>query len=236
MIAPKDNTSAIKMKTVLERHIFRIAFLISLITHGVIFLQSANLNIFPLKIPEQKLEVSYVKEIPKPKEEEKTLARNQEPLLKIPSRIGADKKMPLPFLDIQNLKPRPSNPNFMKPAIAKPDIIAVKKKITIPPIDINKISSPSYLSYYQIVREKIKRTAYQNFTRTDTGEIYLTFIISNDGYLKEIRLIEEKSSLNPYLREIALKSVKEAAPFPNFPKELDYLQLSFNVIISFQIE
>ena len=40
---------------------------------------------------------------------------------------------------------------------------------------------------------------------------------------------------NPYLRDIALRSIK-ASSFPNFPKELDYLQLTFNVVISFEIE
>jgi TonB family protein len=86
------------------------------------------------------------------------------------------------------------------------------------------------------VREKIRRAAYQNYTRIETGEVYVSFIISNDGYLKEIKLIPEKSSPIPYLRETALKSIKEASPFPNFPKDLDYPQLSFNVVISFEIE
>jgi outer membrane biosynthesis protein TonB len=48
--------------------------------------------------------------------------------------------------------------------------------------------------------------------------------------------VEEKSSADVYLTEIALKSVNDASPFPKFPTELDYFQLSFNVIISFEIE
>jgi TonB family protein len=66
--------------------------------------------------------------------------------------------------------------------------------------------------------------------------VYLSFIISTEGYLREVRLVEEKSSFSPYLREIALRSIKEASPFPDFPKELDYPQLTFNVVISFEIE
>jgi len=87
-----------------------------------------------------------------------------------------------------------------------------------------------------MVREKIRRAAYQNYSRIDTGEVFLSFIISNDGYVRDTNLVEEKSSTNFYLREIALRSIKEASPFPNFPKELDYPQLSFNVVISFEVE
>ncbi|MCX5713606.1 MAG: energy transducer TonB [Candidatus Omnitrophica bacterium] len=126
-------------------------------------------------------------------------------------------------------------PVMLKPTVSKPDIIAVKKKITLPPIDLDKINNPSYVSYYQIVREKIRRTAYQNYTRTEQGEVFLSFVISSDGYIKEIRVVEDKSSSNPYLLETSVKSIKGAAPFPNFPKELDYQQLSFNVVISYEV-
>ena len=92
------------------------------------------------------------------------------------------------------------------------------------------------MNYYQLVREKIRRCAYQNYSRTDTGEVYLTFIINSDGSLKDIRLVEEKSSAAGYLKDIALQSVKDASPFPPFSKELDYPKLTFNVVISFAIE
>ncbi len=99
-----------------------------------------------------------------------------------------------------------------------------------------KIDNPSYISYYQTVREKIRRCAYQNYNRNEIGEVYISFIISNDGYIKSVRLINEKTTGNDYLKDTALRSVKDASPFPNFPKELDYPQLSFNIIISFEIE
>ena len=125
---------------------------------------------------------------------------------------------------------------FTKPALAKPETIIIKKKVSLPPVDTAKIDNPLYLNYYQLVREKIRRAAYQNYSSNETGEVYITFIISNDGYLKDVRLVEEKSSANYLLREIALSSVKNASPFPRFPKDLDYPRLSFNVVISFEIE
>jgi TonB family protein len=132
----------------------------------------------------------------------------------------------------------PSTGSINKPSLAKPDFIAIKKKISLPPIDMDKtkINNPSYISYYQLVREKIRRSAYQNYTKTETGETYLSFIISRDGSLEDAHVIEERSNQNPYLQATALKSVRESAPFPAFPKDLDYPRLSFNVVISFEVE
>lgn len=216
--------------------VFQIALLASIITHGVILFQNINLPSFSTKQKEEKLEIRYIEQPKKPKEAPKPIRPKKE-LLSV-------KRPPPPFIDIdkENTFKKdkkvglPDSAPLIKPAFTKPDIIEIKKEITLPPVDIDKIKNTSYLSYYQIVREKIKRTAYQNYTRTEVGEVYLTFVISKDGYLRDIRLIEDKSSSNPFLRDIALRSIKQASPFPNFPKELDYLQLSFNVIISFEIE
>jgi len=219
--------------------VFRITFFVSIFAHGLIMLFNPNLNLFSPNKQEQKVEVSYVKTTPLTPVEQNI---KKEPFLKLPPKITIREKLPPPsFVDKEaifniNKAPAARDITFAKPAFIKPDIIPIKKKITLPPIDMDKINNPSYITYYQIVREKIRRAAYQNYTRTETGEVYLTFIISSDGYLKELRLTEEKSSPSSYLREVALKSLKDASPFPNFPKELEYPQLSFNVIISFEIE
>ena len=159
----------------------------------------------------------------------------------MPAKITVENKVPPPFVDRESIFKgnkiiAEHNPIFIKPIFVKPDIIAIKKKITLPPIDMDKINNPTYISYYQIVREKIKRSAYQNYTGSEIGEVTISFIISDDGYLKELRLIEDKSSPSSYLREIAIKSIKDASPFPNFPKELDYPRLTFNLAITFEIE
>ncbi|MFH1888880.1 MAG: energy transducer TonB [Candidatus Omnitrophota bacterium] len=225
---------------------FSIALTLSLITHGVIFFQSnkLNLNIFPKKENEPLLELSYVKVAkndPVLEERVKAVPDRSEPLLRLSSKIANAKVTPPPAINKEGI----FNKNgedislkdfFVKPVFVKPDIISVKKKISLPPIDLDKIDNPLYISYYQIVREKIRRAAYQNYTRTETGEVYLSFLISQDGSLKTIKFIEEKSSPSSYLNQTALKSIKDASPFPSFPKELDYPQLSFNVVISFEVE
>jgi len=222
--------------------IFQNALLISLAIHGIILCRHSGLHIFTAKnIEKEKIEVSYFKNAPEKQQHPKAPTVLREPLPRLPSKITVEKTSPPSFADRDNIFKKSREiispqPNLSKPTITKPDIIAVKKRITLPPIDIDKINNPSYISYYQIVREKIKRAAYQNYTRTEIGEVYLSFLISNDGKLEGMRLIEEKSTFSPYLRDIASKSIKDASPFPAFPKDLEYLKLSFNVAISFEIE
>lgn len=222
--------------------IFLFAFTVSLVAHGVILLQSPNIHLFRKEAQQQQTQLVYVKNKPEKKEEPRLARAEKEPFLKIPSKITAKKITPPPFVDTQRaLSESPQQKASLrvtidKPAFFKPDVIAVKKKITLPPVDLGKMDNPSYISYYQLVREKIRRVAYQSYTRTEVGEVYLSFIISSDGSLRGIRLAEDKSSRSTYLKAVALRSVKDASPFPDFPKDLDYPELSFNVVISFEVE
>jgi len=228
--------------------LLQVTFAISLLTHGAILLQAPSLNPFSPAPEKQKIEVRYIKEkllansLPKayPNSDPQNSLPKPEPFLKLDSKVVAENKVPPPYVEQDNLakavKLQPDRRSgFPKPAFAAPELIAIKKKISLPPIEMAKIDNPSYINYYQIVREKIRRSAYQNYTHNETGEVYLSFIISCGGEIKDARLVEEKTHAGDYLKDIALSSIKDASPFPNFPKELDYPQLSFNIIISFEI-
>ena len=228
--------------------VFRIALLVSVAVHGALLTQTPFFNFLPRgENKRQEVKVSYVRNQP-PAVMPKVALEKKEPAHRLPSKITLQKVSPPAFVDIGLLsmeKERMSQVGRVaalreiglpKPSVVKPDTIFVKKKITLPPIDLDKNSSPTYLSYYQIVREKIRRASYQNYTRTEEGEVYLSFVVTSTGALTEVRLVEEKTTPNNYLRDTALISIKDASPFPKFPKELDYPQLSFNVVISFEIE
>ena len=218
---------------------FQAALIISITVHAVVFLQNANLSTPSSIEKEKKLEISYIRKV----QEEKTMANlfQKDVPLRLKARVTARNVPPPEIFDrdkIFNKRKKGVSPEaiFNKPVIAKPDIIAVKKIITLPAVDINKINSPSYINYYQVVREKIRRSAYQNYSSSEVGEVYISFIITNAGELKDTRLVKEKSFSSDYLRKIALASISDASPFPNFPEDLDYPQLTFNVVISFEIE
>lgn len=112
-----------------------------------------------------------------------------------------------------------------------------KRFVSIPLLDSGKISNPKYLNYHEHIRNKIRSRAYLyvNSPEFDVGEVYLTFVLLADGALKQIKIIEEKTDANSFLRTVGLRSVKESSPFPSFPEDLEYPELSFNVIISFKI-
>ena len=228
--------------------LLRATFTISLVAHSFFLLRSPNFNPFSPAPKKQEIEVRYIKKNPETKSPLEVSSRTGQPrslskpspFLNLDSKIITGNRVPPPYIEQSKpYKPEvlPNKPlGILKPTFASSDLIAIKRKIALPPIEMAKIDNPSYISYYQIVREKIRRSAYQNYTHNETGEVYISFIISYDGYIKDVRLIEDKTNANDYLKNIALKSVKSASPFPNFPKELDYPQLSFNIIISFEIE
>jgi outer membrane biosynthesis protein TonB len=236
-----------------SNRILRFTFAFSIISHGVLLLQSPHLNPFIPAPKEQLIKVRYLKKeelqsksLSKPlvKSDSAKKLSKSDPFLRLDSKIVkgvAGSSIPPPYVERENtFKGSKSlankSPQLAKPTFSSPDIMAIKKKITLPEIEMARINNPSYISYYQIVREKIRRSAYQNYTHNEIGEVYISFIISNDGYIKDVHLIEAKTSASDYLKGIAARSVKDASPFPNFPKELDYPQLSFNIIISFEIE
>jgi len=111
-----------------------------------------------------------------------------------------------------------------------------KRRVTVPALEAHEIKNPQYIQYYQIVRNRIKDRAYANYGKFDAGEVYLTFILDSAGALKRIKVIEERTRANQYLRQISMRSVEESNPFPAFPPELQYPELSFNVIISYEVE
>ncbi len=119
---------------------------------------------------------------------------------------------------------------------------SAKRNISVPIFESEKISNPRYLSFYSGIREKIRQRAHlyennlelMNNSEFQEGEVYLTFVLMSDGSLKRIQLIEDKTSANAYLRRIGLSIIKESSPFSEFPQDLNYPELSFNMVISFE--
>ena len=225
----------------------KTALIISIAAHCAILAVSAwHLNFYGQDRLFKAVRVAYIKSAP-----------TQDSLRKLPKQMTLQKNRYLagPTAPAKLLPPPSINNNIVannaallraKPDFAKLDMTApgsasgTGKKIGLESVmdnkEINRINSPSYISYYQIIREKIRRCAYQSYTRQDAGEVYMSFVISATGELNNLKVVDEKSVRNDYLRSIAQQSVREASPYPAFPNDLEYPQLSFNVIISFEIE
>jgi hypothetical protein len=136
--------------------------------------------------------------------------------------------------DISKFSDKMSLDKKQAPKISPADF---ERKITIPVLKTDKITNPKYLTYTETIRNKIRQRAY-NFVddpQFQEGKVYLTFVISSQGVLQATKIIEEKTMANSYMKEVCLRSIEESSPFPPFPNDLSYPELTFNVVISFEV-
>lgn len=222
--------------------IFYATLAISAGIHVVILFQNPNFTPFSFQQKEQNVKISYVKAVAAVKQAVQARTVKNDPFLRIPPKITTSESRILPPTEQRNAifkanKASLTPPELlMKPAaLAKPDVVSVAKKIAMAPLKTEKGQSPSYLAHSELLRETIKRALRLIYSGSETGEIRVAFVIAKDGNLKDVHILENGSSPSPHLRELALRGIKQAAPYAPFPKELDYPQLSYSEEISFQI-
>jgi outer membrane biosynthesis protein TonB len=127
--------------------------------------------------------------------------------------------------------------SYAEKPLSKEGETNVKRVINLPNVPGEIARSPAYKSYYQIIRDRIKKLAYRNYKKLYEGEVFMTFVIDSSGELLAVELKKEKSTPSEYLATIALESVEGSAPYPPFPEKLkNNKKLTFNVIISFEIK
>lgn len=82
---------------------------------------------------------------------------------------------------------------------------------------------PVLLSYFSALREQIQQAANQRAWlsgETDQGLVYVSFVLSARGDIQGLGVVAERSVASDVLRQIALRIVKVAAPFPPFPPSM----------------
>ncbi len=108
-------------------------------------------------------------------------------------------------------------------------------RVSITPIKSEKINNPVYAAYNEMVRERIKEKVYANYDRMERGSVYLTFLLDEHGVLEAARIISEKTNASEHLREISIRSLREASPFPAFLKGMNLIEYPFNIEIQYQV-
>jgi len=224
----------------MKNHLFAKCLCLSAVVHvGLLFVLPYHILTYA---PSQRpIEVAYVQSFGHEKEgrdvsPEPVAQKEQHKAPNPQMQASEDRKSILnDFLKAEIFRPEREEdlPQQMKPAAEGPK----KKSVQTPNIPGEVFQSPEYKNYYQIVREKIRRQAYRNYRHIQEGEVFLTFTLTRSGELKEAHVDTTKSADDEYLRRIALESVQESSPFPEFPIKLqDKEQLAFNVIISFELK
>jgi len=100
-------------------------------------------------------------------------------------------------------------------------VYATKSKVVT--VDSNSTTRGAAADYINTFREHVERVGNLHYpvqarAQDITGEVRLMVIISSDGNIKAIRLLE--SSNSTILDEAAKQSVRKAAPFGKFTKDM----------------
>ncbi|MBF0485100.1 MAG: energy transducer TonB [Candidatus Omnitrophica bacterium] len=90
-----------------------------------------------------------------------------------------------------------------------------------------------FSNYYGEVKSKIAYISRLNLPPKHLkGEVNLEFLLKRDGSLaSQPKII---SATDPSLRKYALQAIKDAHPFPPFPKELGKDKATFTVLLSYE--
>lgn len=225
-----------------ENKPFYLSLLFSAVIHLVVIYSLSSIQPEVFRKPLKTLEVTY--QALKPKKEQVAKTKFQDIKLvqeKVAPKIDVlskrHEKLGTFGEKIRDISKFKSKVHLNKKEVPKIQTLDVSRKISVPFIKSEKITNPKYLSYNQSIRQKIRQRAYQyvNHADFDSGEVYLTFVLLADGILKDLKVIDRKTSANDYLRTVGIRSVEESNPFLPFPEDLNFPELTFNVVISFEV-
>lgn len=210
--------------------IFKYSVILSVLTHSVIFAPWPVFKLPALLVYKDNLEVSYLE------------LRQFDEVMK----LEKDTKTKETTIEISKKSEQPIRQELAKiETIKEKDIAQLKiektekKEDAAPPKSITTSQSNemlTYLDYYQALREKIKYFAHKNYPKYNIeGEVFISFTISSDGTIADIKILDEKSDDVAVLKSAALRSLRDASPFPPFPKEISQPQIKFNLPILFKL-
>lgn len=217
-----------------------LSLAVSILVHLLIFASLFYANVHLSEKMQKNIEVVYrmaagqIKQAKVPPPQDVKSVRDQE--LSSPPKVLVTKDSAHAAM-FRNVDKQPAKLEMPQKQLSKLRALEGKRQVAIPVLNSEKITNPKYLDYNDRIRNKIKERAYLyvDDPAFQKGEVYLTFVISSAGHLKDVKIIDDKTKANNYLRSIGLRSIKESNPFPAFPLDLRYPELSFNVVISFQI-
>ena len=197
--------------------IFRWAFGLSLGAHLILLIgQVISLSWLPKPRNLDPLEVIYEQETAKEELRvlQEQLARMQRDTSSSPAPTAAGIR---PHIRI------PDRPSLMTGQMLT-DIMPDHSMV----IDLTNLvdaarGDPVLLSYFSAIREQIQRTANSHDwvqQQRDEGLIFVSFVLSTSGQVEAVQVAGDRSANSAVLRDVAVRIVKGAAPFPPFPPSI----------------
>ncbi len=158
--------------------------------------------------------------------------------LKYPPVVRNPSKVKKPQIEAQVLEQhREISPLKTQPLPAAP----VLAPISLPRTGSSEelVSDPHkgkvFLNYFGLIKQRVRRVVERKYPgeQMEHGDVSLMFVLKSDGTLVNVSAVEKDSSADEVMKDFAIRCVKECAPFPHFPKELDMERISFNLSILF---
>lgn len=132
--------------------------------------------------------------------------------------------VPLPVPDLSDMQERPHKP-------------AVPAVIDLSNLSVELQQQPAYAEYFRKIRERIRHHAQRGFAAVaHGGEVYVSFVLRNDGALQGVALDQERSSDDAELCRISQESITQAAPFPPFPEGFQRPAVTFRIVIDYELQ
>lgn len=228
-----------------ENKILKLAFVISLIIHLLFFYPWQKLSLKENKIDNTKSKPDIIYK-PIKIEKNQLYKQKAKEVNSIQKKLNSNKQL--------QVKKKTFN-NKVKQKVVKVDeqeevsILESKKEKKFDkenqrvPLGIKQVlkqvpakQRPAFIEYYRFIRNKIEVTAQANRpTHFKEGKVNIVFKLNSDGKLLNMLINEEESTRDRILRINALDSIREASPFPPFPKGLTANELEFRITIEFHI-
>ena len=209
----------------------QIGLTVSFLLHAAVLLVMSGMQHAAPPRPLKEVEVSYVRPAQRPQPPPPPSASVAVPMPRPPAVASLGGRA------------RPS-PGASASALLEPHAAqtAAVQKLQLPDtIDLSNLTQLSknavvYVDYFQLLRERIRQAAMRRYPLRNTqGEVFLTFTVTADGQVPEAHIVEEQSTPEVALRAASLESLRDAAPFPPFPKTLNRPRMTFRIIISYEV-
>jgi outer membrane biosynthesis protein TonB len=232
-----------------ENKTLQLAALISILLHFAILLSAPYVGVLPEKQSLKPIKVAYFKIEEHPeklidqKPEKLVVQKQESPYHQVLQPMSPEALPEVRKEDIVNppqvKKEEPTVETIGSGSSNRAVIGGKGKKFeTVVNDEKDSIKKATYIGYYRLVREKIRYYADKNYIKEGSaseGEVFISFVVTSKGELLHIMIIDRRSANDSLLRNIAIGSVKDASPFPAFPEGMNQYQITFNVIISFEL-
>lgn len=159
------------------------------------------------------------------------VARAQEELERLTEQLGQLEQgrrqtlaAPAPTSGIGQPQIRIPDRPLLSPEPLLPEAMAARGAV----VDLTNLveaaaGNPVLLSYFTAIREQIQLTANDQTWMTGQGQngmVFVSFVLTSKGHLQSATVVGDRSAPSQPLRNIALKIVTSAEPFPPFPPSM----------------